>query len=206
MIAYKKEKIQNAICFFALKHKESTGYDLCQTRLYIYLAFLDFESVKELGQPSLELTYKATKIGPFPLELHSKSGNFNNDFFEFKIDKHQYIVLAKKEPCLDYFSEYEIEIMYNIIEKYSHLTIKQIIATAYKEIKAWRRTLEQKPNSNIDYALTFDGNIMLKSEEDLTPAEEHYIIYKAIDELSQKKLKKIDIDNMITSKELERAV
>ncbi|GAG44260.1 unnamed protein product, partial [marine sediment metagenome] len=41
MIPYKKEKSDNAICFFAFNHKRKTGKYLPQTFLYKYLAFLD---------------------------------------------------------------------------------------------------------------------------------------------------------------------
>ena len=47
MIPYQKEKIENAICFFASEHQKKTKHPLYQTFLYKYLAFLDFESLRE---------------------------------------------------------------------------------------------------------------------------------------------------------------
>ena len=52
MIAYQKEKIENAVCFFASKHKEYTGKNLYQTSLFKYLALFEIEYLKETWTPA----------------------------------------------------------------------------------------------------------------------------------------------------------
>ena len=46
MGAYQKEKTENAICFFASRHKEKTGKYLFQTSLYKDLALFEIEFLK----------------------------------------------------------------------------------------------------------------------------------------------------------------
>lgn len=59
MIPYQKEKIENAICFFAYEHKKATRKFLTQTYLYKYLALFDFKCLEETGKPALGLKYMA---------------------------------------------------------------------------------------------------------------------------------------------------
>jgi hypothetical protein len=42
MLSYRKERIDNAVLFFAQKHHQKTKKYLSQTVLYKYLAFFEF--------------------------------------------------------------------------------------------------------------------------------------------------------------------
>lgn len=47
---------------------------------------------------------------------------------------------------------------------------------SHEDILAWKRTWETKPNSIIDYSLEFEGNILKKSEKELSYPEENYLM------------------------------
>lgn len=183
MIAYRKEKIDNAICFFALEHKKKSGKDLAQTFLYKYLAFLDFLSVEKTGVPAFDLEYKAMEKGPVPYKIYNKRRNLKTNLYEF-IDRGEniYIVKSKAKPSVDYFSGFEINIMNQLISKYATKYSKtgEISDDSHRRIKAWQKAYEGKINSIIDYALTFEGDITKKSEEDLTQAEECFLTFQAM--------------------------
>jgi len=83
MIPYQKEKIENAICFFAHEHMKKTRQSLYQTFLYKYLAFLDFEILKETGRPCLGLSYMAMEHGPVPMEIYGKLHEWKSSCFTF---------------------------------------------------------------------------------------------------------------------------
>src|SRR4030043_97032 len=110
MIAYREEKIKNAICYFATEHAKRTKKPLHQTFLYKYLAFLDFESLSDTGHPVLGLKYKAMERGPVPTEIYSKRKGLMTECFEFKeLEDNKFIIMAKGHPNLEYFSSYEIK-------------------------------------------------------------------------------------------------
>ena len=117
MLPYQKEKIENAICFFAEEHKKRTRGPLYQTFLYKYLAFLDFDSLKQTGRPVLGLTYKAMERGPVPIEIYDRRKHFKTDLFEFREEaENRHYVICKNKPNLDFFSQNEIKLMKRLVE------------------------------------------------------------------------------------------
>jgi uncharacterized phage-associated protein len=181
-IAYQKEKIENAICFFANEHKRRTRKELFQTFLYKYLAFLDFESLSETGVPILGLHYLALERGPVPQEIYRNNQYKTSDCYEFKGINGKTIIIPKKKPDLDYFSEYELEKMERLVEIFAQttLTSAHISEASHDEIKAWKRARKLNPNKEIDYLLQFDSDLLEKKEKDLSPAEENFIIYSSL--------------------------
>ncbi len=180
MILYQKEKRENAICFFALNHKRKTRRDLPQTFLYKYLAFLDFNSVKDTGEPALGFKYIAMERGPVPRALYNKRRDLETDLYTFRnVEEDKYVIIAKKEPDLGYFCDYEIEQMEQLVDKFAHrfATTEEISEASHRDILAYKRTTRNKA---IDYRLNFKDDILQKNEEDLSPAEEHFLISLAL--------------------------
>lgn len=187
MIAYQKEKVENAICYFAARHKESTGKPLAQTFLYKYLAFLDFKSLEETGHPALGLKYLAMAKGPVPIELYDKRETLKTECFEFRrVEENKFIIIPKGRPNLEFFSPYEIKKMSQLIEIYADTFVKtsDISEASHQDIKAWRKAYKKKENSIIEYEMQFDENIKLKDLKELKPAEKNFLIYKSIEEAS----------------------
>jgi hypothetical protein len=99
MIAYQKEKIENAICFFASEHHKATRQPLYQIFLYKYLAFFDFECLKNSGKPSLGLKYLAMERGPVPIDIYEQRDSFQSDCVKFrKVDKDKYVIESVGAP------------------------------------------------------------------------------------------------------------
>jgi len=187
MIAYQKEKIENAICFFALEHQKATRHPLYQIFLYKYLAFFEFDCLKNTGRPPLGLKYLAMKRGPVPIEIYDKRDSYKTECFEFrKLDQDKYIIVPKERPDLGYFSPYEIAEMKRLIEIFADkfVTSNEMTEASHKEIKAWQKAWKRKENSIIDFALEFDENINTKDPKQLNPAEEAFLIYKGIEQTS----------------------
>ena len=183
MIPYQKEKIENAICFFAREHQKKIREPLYQTFLYKYLAFLDFESIRETGRPCLGLTYKAMERGPVPIEIYGKRDEIKSHLFEFRRDQEDRITIhPKSKPNLDYFSKKEISLMQRFIEIYakSYIPAKLISDASHESILAWKKTWRSNQNGIIDYAAELDDNLLSKKEEELTYPEESYLIYRAL--------------------------
>ncbi|MDO8723217.1 MAG: DUF4065 domain-containing protein [Syntrophales bacterium] len=184
MIPYQKEKIENAICFFASEHQKKTKNPLYQTFLYKYLAFLDFEILRETGRPCLGLTYKAMERGPVPMEIYGHLDEIKSPLFESRRDQEdRRTIHPKSKPNLDYFSKKEICQMQRLIEIYAKIYIpaKLISDASHESILAWKKTWKNKKNGIIDYSSEFDANLSHKKEEDLTFPEESYLIYRALE-------------------------
>jgi len=180
MIPYKKEKRDNAICFFAFNHKRKTGKYLPQTFLYKYLAFLDFNSIKDTGEPALGYQYKAMGKGPVPPSLYNKRENLETELYVFKnLEEDKYIIKAKKEPDLSYFCDYEIKEMERLINQFAKpfATTQEISEESHKKIAAWGKT---QRNEVIDYKNNFRHDILNKKEENLSPVEKHFLTFLAV--------------------------
>lgn len=180
MTLYRKEKILNAISFFADQHKKKARKPLYQTFLYKYLAFLDFYSLRETGSPCLDLVYKAMKKGPVPIEIYGNKSE--TDKYKFVKDEWGEFVFSKEKPDLNYFSSYEIDLMNRLIEIYAKkwVTTSVMSDSSHEDILAWKRTWSKEPNAIIDYALEFDGDLFSKKNDQLTYPEQIFLTYKAI--------------------------
>ena len=185
MIAYKTEKINNAICFFAQEVCKFRKQYLPRTLLYKFLSYLDFSSIEKLGKPALELEYRAYKNGPVPVGIYNSREGYQTDCFKFeKRGTNRFVVISTKEADLDYFSEFEIETMNYLIDKYikNNLNMKQIIDNicedSHNEIKAWKVAYDRKKNSRIDYSDTF-GEIDKKESNKLSIQEERFLVYRS---------------------------
>jgi len=183
MIPYQKEKLDNAICFFALEHKKKSGKNLVQTYLYKYLAFVDFFSVEKTGVPAFGLEYTAMKRGPVPCDIYNKRHYLKTVLYEFKKKPGDiYVILPKQNPNLDYFSAFELVIMSRLIERYAtkYSTTDEISEYSHKRILAWKRTYEKKVNGKIDYALTFRPESTSAPVGAQSIAEENYQIFSTL--------------------------
>lgn len=184
MIPYQKEKIENAICFFAREHQKKSGHPLYQTFLYKYLAFLDFESLRETGRPCLGLSYRAMEHGPVPIEIYDRYTKIKSALFEFRsVQDNVYAIYPKGKPDLDYFSKKEISRMERLIEIYAkdYIQTKMISDASHESILAWKKTWKSHPNGMMDYKSEFDDGLLNKKEEELTYPEESYLTYRALE-------------------------
>lgn len=89
-----------------------------------------------------------------------------------------------KEVNLDYFSEFEIEIMNYLLDKYikNNLDMKKIIDNicedSHDDIKAWKVAYDRKKNSGIDYSDTFE-DLDKKENNKLYIQEERFLVYRS---------------------------
>jgi uncharacterized phage-associated protein len=182
MIPYRDEKIIHAIAWFAREHKKKTHKPLSQTGLYKYLAFLDFDSLKETGEPVLNLEYRAMKNGPVPIEIYDQRYDYTTDYFTFQTseDGKGICILPKSAPPdMKYFSRYEMDLMNRLIEIFADSSIyaSHMSTATHESIRAWRITWKTNPNSIIDKSLTFDFS---DPNHELTQAEEHFLIAEGL--------------------------
>lgn len=178
----KNPKLKNAILYFAKEHSERKGQPLYQTYLYKFLAFMDFKSIEEFGTPVFGLEYAALDQGPVPMDIYNNKDYIKNESFEFKkIDENKYIIKSNKQADLSCFSEYEIEKMNNLLDKYSKkgVLVKTINEESHS-LRAYKVTAKDKLISYDDMFIDLKN----KNEKDLAPEEESYLIYKGIKKIT----------------------
>lgn len=184
MIAYQKEKIENAICFFAKEHQKKTCSPLFQTYLYKYLSFLDLDSVKDTGRPALGLTYQALSRGPVPIEIYRNKEKIKSTCFRVKKYDENFVFISTGDPDLSFFSKYEIKCMVRLVEIYADKFVKakEISEASHQDIPAWGKT---RQNNIIKYESQFDDDLNKKPGKDLSLAEERFLIYRALEKAAK---------------------
>lgn len=185
VIPYQKEKLENAVCYFAKEHASHTRHRLYQTFLYKYLALFDFGYLRAYGKPALGLTYQAMQMGPVPKELYERRHDRElSKCFSFQKDESGHLaVVVKTAPNLDYFSKREIDLMNRIIEicAAGYVTSTIMSDASHQEIRAWQRTWKCAPNTVIDFAMEFPEDVFNKPEHRLTFPEEVFLVQKGLE-------------------------
>lgn len=185
-VVYEEERKINALAYIALIHKSLTQKPAFQTYIYKYTALIDFTAIKECGRPVFNFDYLALKNGPVPKQLYdNKEEYLKTQPFKDKIllkkDENRIIYEPTGEPDLEYFSDYEIELIEKIVEKHAkkYITTGVICNVMHKEILAWQKAWENRENKKrvpINPLETFPG-ILSKKALDRTPVEEVAVRY-----------------------------
>lgn len=193
MQAYQKERIENTLLFFAQEHYKKTKRYPSQTVIYKYLAFFEFRYLEKTGIMPLELTYRAMKNGPVPIEIYDKreqSGAFSTvDFepFETQTGNAGIIVKPKGKFNPDYFADAELEEMKNLIEIFAQSWVEANVMSdaSHEKILAWKKTYQTQPNAVIDPVTEFERDITSIPPDELNSAEERYLIHRKIAEFAR---------------------
>ena len=193
MQAYQKERLENTLLFFALEHYKKTKRHPSQTVLYKYLAFFEFRYLEKTGTMPLELTYRAMKNGPVPLEIYDKrnpSGAFSTVDFEPFAPSSGYsglVVKPKGKFNPDYFADAELEEMQALIEIFAQKWVGANVMSdaSHEAILAWKKTYTKQPDAIIDPKDGFKRDITATPTETLSSAEERYLIHRKIAELTK---------------------
>jgi uncharacterized phage-associated protein len=187
MVAYRKERINHALLFFAQEHYKKTHNYLSQTALYKYLAFFEFRYLKSHGEMPLDLEYRAMEHGPVPVEIYANRETRNYfTLVAFEPAGNGFIVKPTGKFNPDYFAETELAEMRTLIEIFAQQWIGAGVMSkaSHDDIRAWETTYKKHPNRIINPLDEFDRNILEIPEEELTPLEERYLTQKAIKEFS----------------------
>lgn len=184
VIFYRRQKILNAVAYFASEFFKRRGYYPRQTWIYKMLALLDFGMLRKSGTPCLGLNYYAMEMGPVPQELYNSRHCLGNEKFEFISTDRGWRVEARGEPDLDFFSDDELDEMDSIIDTYvtENADLNGLIDASHEKIRAWRVAWEQakrlgKGKMFMEFADEFDEGLFSKSEEELTPEESRFLCF-----------------------------
>ena len=177
MVVYRKERIENTVCFFAREHFQKTKYYPSQTVVYKYLAFFEFRYLEKYGDMPLNLEYKAMEHGPVPVGIYNRRGKVQAILFTFERHENYYVIKATGKFNPDYFAETELKEMQNLIEIFAQRWVGASVMSdaSHKEIRAWVKAKDRELNSVINPIEEFARDIIKIPASDLTSAEERYL-------------------------------
>jgi len=137
------EKVGNTIIYLLNKID-----DVPKTKLLKLLYILDEEAVKRSGRPFLNLHYKVWHLGPVAEEifndLSSDEVTLLSEYISIKErpDKATYYK-AEKAFCDDEFSNNDIKLLDEIIDKFGHFTSKELVKYTHREGSLWNKIAEE---------------------------------------------------------------
>ena len=147
------DKIGNAMIFLS---KEISN--ISKTKMLKLLYLLDEFSIKNSGIQFFNLQYKAWKLGPVSeeifIELSDKPLRLGN-YIEIQHTENGSFILPKSDFCDDEFSDNDIELLEDIVKKFSATPAKQLIEYTHRPNSPWRNTTEE----NGVYDLLEQGDI-----------------------------------------------
>lgn len=190
MRAYAKERLENAIAYIITIHEKLAGKPATQTYIYKYLALIDFQAIKDTGKPVFDLDYAALPNGPIPAELYDNKDFIADDVEAFDAIKVEtdsegnLVYKVKKEPNIDYLSDYELDLIENILENHidRNITTQKLSEITHKEIRAWSYAWKNRGTHKriaINNLHSFE-NILDKDANALSPVEEAALVYDGL--------------------------
>lgn len=185
MIAYRKERIENALLFFAQEHYKLTGEYLTVPALHKYLMLYEFKYLKKTGDQPLELKYFIPEP-PVAVDVEDDLTGYRSVQFEPYRLKERTISVVKPRGVFDpdYFAEAEIELMGKLVFRFGKEFTAENIGSdsSHTKVKAWKKAnsaekTAEKPIPYLNPDAEFEDSEK-KSENDLTNAEFKYRINK----------------------------
>lgn len=147
-ITLAQNKAFNALVYFAERIKP-----LYLTKAIKLLYLADEFAIKDSGVPITWLNYKAWKYGPVPEEIWNKvksAANLETDIIDqisvTSAPSHlpDGIILEPRKEFDDaQFSDYEIDILDDVIKKYSRYSAEQLVEILHAEGSLWHKVVEK---------------------------------------------------------------
>lgn len=146
-------KIGNILIYFS-----ENAAPLSLTKALKLLFLLDETSVKETGVPVTWLDYKVWRLGPVAKQIYLEFRNgqkecLNNEILsldpfveaneESIYNKRGLVLKAKVEFNDDEFSDYEIELLDEIVRKFGNWTATELVDFTHKSGSLWSQIVEK---------------------------------------------------------------
>ena len=129
---------------------------LYHTKLMKLMFFIDQEATKTKGTPITWLDYKAWQLGPVSPELfYSKNKGFNkfSKFVNFENTGTNNACIVKPVKSFDNseFSDWDLEIIEDVLKKYGKLNTDALVQLTHEEGSLWDKAVkESKIKFSID--------------------------------------------------------
>ncbi|EKF17623.1 Panacea domain-containing protein [Nitratireductor pacificus] len=157
MISHDREKMIQAIIFFASRTRK-----LGKTKLCKLLYFLDFEHFKQTGRSVTGLRYNAWPMGPVPVSLYNEISEPPEEItaavsIEEKETKNGQMLAIRPKVGFSsrLFSRRELSILEALAREYRDSTADEMVEATHLENQPWHQVyeIEGKKQAEIPYEL-----------------------------------------------------
>lgn len=139
-----KELIGNLIILLAEKCEP-----LYHTKLLKLLYLIDQEAVKDSGVPITWLDYKVWQYGPVDPTTYFLS-DYYEEFVALCKDENGTLIKPKTRFNDLEFSEYDLEIVDKVLERYKNKTSKELVELTHQPGSLWSKT---KDENDLDFEI-----------------------------------------------------
>ena len=102
--------------------------------------------VQKAHVPFLGIPYNAWRMGPVSIDVFEELSDgpvLLADFISLEFNGQGIKVSPKQQFCDDEFSDYEINMMKEVMCEYGAMNSEELIAETHKEGSLWRQTVEE---------------------------------------------------------------
>jgi len=135
-----KDLIGNISVFLA----ERCSKPLYHTKLLKLLYLIDEEAAKRSGAPITWLSYNVWQYGPVSEDIYfSKQKGYNklSEFVRFEnTGKDAYVIKSIVQFDRSELTDLDMEIINDVVDKYGHMTVKQLIDITHAKGSLWETT------------------------------------------------------------------
>lgn len=137
------DKLGNAVIFLCEKMPEP----LTKTHILKLVFIIEETSVKRFGIPFFNLNFYVWQLGPVAKDLfveltdsESENKTLLSDYIKKEVNNNKVIIIPKKPFCDDEFTDLEIDLMGEIVNRFQFCTAKELINFTHRENTPWYNT------------------------------------------------------------------
>lgn len=169
-----RQKLGNAIVYIAQRARYPY-----KTEMLKLLFLMEERMVQNVHIPFLGIPYLAWRMGPVSVDVFEELSDgpvLLADFIALEFNGQGIKVVAKRDFCDDEFSDYELQMMDEVMAQYGSMNSEQLIAETHKEGSLWRQTaVEAGLLRDFEMKRANSSNVVIDMARGLSDAaREHY--------------------------------
>lgn len=137
------DKLGNAVIFLCEKMPEP----LTKTHILKLVFIIEEISVKRFGIPFFNLNFYVWQLGPVAKDLfveltdsESENKTLLSDYIKKEVNNNKVIIKPKKPFCDDEFTDLEIDLLGEIVNRFKFCTANELINFTHRENTPWYNT------------------------------------------------------------------
>lgn len=134
-------RLGNAVMYIAAHAKYPY-----KTEVLKLLYLMEERMVQKYHVPMLGIPYSVWRLGPVSVDVFEELSDgpvLLNDFITLQFSSQGIIVKPAKDFDADEFSDAELQVMAEVMERYGQMNSEELIAETHKEGSLWRETAKE---------------------------------------------------------------
>ncbi len=166
-------RLGNAVMYIAAH----TKYPY-KTEVLKLLYFMEERMVQKYHVPMLSIPFSVWRLGPVSVDVFEELSDgpmLLNDFISLQFNDHGITVKPIKEFDADVFSDAELQVMHEVMERYGQMNSEELIAETHKEGSLWRETAKEHGLiEDFNECRANSSNVVIDMGRQLCPDDREY--------------------------------